>query len=122
MGVITYDFSELRQPVADGAAELSGFVKKSRAKALATTYAYTIEPASATRVRATYGRTCDDATQTVDPRLAFELPTRARFTDITWKICFSARGISEESADIEITDDATTATMQIAAGGGTRVL
>jgi Tfp pilus assembly protein FimT len=120
MGILALNLKALNQPALDGASEFAGFVRRTRAKALATTYAYTIEPASATRIVTTYGTSCGSPTQTSDSALSMTLPDTAAFTTTGWSICFTARGVSEDSAELSIHDGKDTATIEVAAGGAVR--
>lgn len=120
VGFMAYNFKDMSQPALNGASGVVGFVKRTRAKALGTTYAYTITPSSATQLIASYGTTCSSPSQTTDSRLSLTLPEGARFAQTGWSICFSARGIAEDSINLGIVDDDETKTVQIASGGGAR--
>lgn len=116
------DLKAFRAPASTGAAELQGFMKKVRARALASTSSYTIRPTSGTHVRATYGTSCSAPTQTADPTLVLDLPTGSNFQATTWSVCYSSRGLSDTSADIIVQDSALSRTVQVVLGGGVRIL
>jgi Tfp pilus assembly protein FimT len=120
LGIVALDLKAFHQPALAGASEFAGFVRRTRAKALATTYAYTIEPSSATNIITTYGTSCSSTTQTRDRALTMTLPDMAAFTTTGWHICFGARGVSEDSAMLSIHDGRDTTTVEIAAGGAVR--
>lgn len=105
----------------NGASSLMGFLKVTRAKALATTQAYTIAPISSTQIGTTYGDTCSDTTQTADSEVFLELPSGAFLSDTTWSLCYNTRGFSDNSLDIQILDHTSSRTVQVVLGGGVRV-
>ena len=117
-----FNFNDYEAPSQSGASALMGFLKQGRAKALATTRAYTLAPYSTTRVTATYGSTGSSTTQTTDSLLILDLPSGAYLTDTSWSICYGTRGLSNDSADIEVTDGGSSETVQVVLGGGVRTL
>ena len=120
-GIAIYNMHALRQPAAEAAANTVGFVKRTRAKALATTHAYTIRPLTEDLLITTYAKNCHAAKQDLDDSLTLTLPEGAEFATTEWSICFSSRGVSEGSVNVNIKDDDQTKKIQIAAGGGARV-
>ena len=121
MGTAAFNFKELGSPVNDGAIQLAGLLRKARAKALASTLAYTISARSSTEVMAEFSTNCA-AARTEDVALALALPSGASLSDTSWSICFSSRGLSNDSADIEIREGASARTVQVTLGGGVRIL
>ncbi len=116
-----FNYRALEDPVKNGSQALMGFMKKTRAKALASTRAYTIKAVSSRRVITTYGSTCS-ATQYTDSTLTLDLPSSAYMTDSTWSICYGTRGLSNSSNDITVTDGSVHKTVQVVLGGGIRVI
>ena len=121
MSFATFDYRALENPVQNGAQALMGFMKKTRAKALASTLAYTITAANSGRIITTYSTVCS-GTQTADSSLTLNLPSSAHLTDTSWSICYNTRGLSDNSADIVVSDGTTTKTVQVVLGGGIRVI
>ena len=123
-GFVVYGFRELDRPAENAALQTMGFLKKARAKALATTWAYTLTPsADGKSVTSTYGKNCSAATQTNDSKLTLAMPAGAHFLSTAWSICFSTRGLTDSSATIYIQDsEGLTKRVELAAGGGTRIL
>ncbi|MCO6431662.1 MAG: prepilin-type N-terminal cleavage/methylation domain-containing protein [Deltaproteobacteria bacterium] len=105
----------------NGASTLMGFLKSSRAKALATTQAYTLTATSPTHVASAYSTNCASATQTLDPALSLDLPDGAVFTATPWTVCFTPRGLSDSSIDIQVQDQHSAHTVQVVLGGAIRV-
>ena len=120
MGVAAANLRTFKEPATSGASQLVGFMKQARAKALASTLAYTVKPASSTRVMTTFGSSCS-ATQTTDTSLSLVLPTGASLAATTWSVCFGVRGLADTSIDITVADQAMTKVVQVALGGGARV-
>lgn len=122
-GIVSYQLKDLDNPAANGAAQVMTFIKKTRAKALATTYAYRLQPtADGTGLETEYAGSCNSTTFTPDNNLLLELPNTAAFTSNTWSLCFAPRGTSTSSEDITITDPRSSVTIQVAMGGGMRKL
>lgn len=120
-GMGLFAFRQLDDPASDGAGQLMGFLKKGRSRAMASTSAYTLKPASTTTLQATTGTSCT-ATQTADPSMNLTLPNGAILNDTTWSICYTARGLANSSASILIHDSNSTKTIQVVLGGAVRVL
>lgn len=122
VGITTLNLRELYDPSQSAAAELAGFLKKSKARALASTRAYTISPSSSTEVTTTYGKSCNDPDQIEDSRLTFSLPKGSELEDTSWSICYGVRGLANGSADIKVKNGDTEKTVQVAMGGAVRIL
>jgi len=127
MGVISavgvYSLRELNDPLKDSAAQMLTNFKRARAKALATTFAYTVTPsADGSRVVASYADNCSDSSPTIDTSLEHTLPDGVSIMDRTWSLCFTARGTLSDSQDIVISDGIKEMTLQIAMGGGMRLI
>lgn len=122
-GMASYQLKELDNPAQNSAAQIMTFLKKSRAKALATTYAYRIRPKSnSTELEAHYAVSCSSTTFTLDSSLALKLPRTVTFNSNTWSLCFAPRGTLSTSTDIAVTDPKRSVTVQVAMGGGMRKL
>ena len=120
-GIAVFNFVALRDSADNGAAELTGFFKKARAKALATTMAYTVQPQTATRVIATIGTSCS-AAQAADPEMILDLPTGATLSTLGWAVCYNTRGYADDSLNIVVSDTKGTQTVQVVLGGAVRAL
>jgi prepilin-type N-terminal cleavage/methylation domain-containing protein len=121
VGTASFAFKEIENEAYNGASELMGLMKRSRAKALTSTVAYTIRPVTTTRVVATYANSCSE-TQVNDTSLVLDMPSGARLLDTTWSICYGPRGLSGNSADIIVRDNIRQKTVQVVLGGGVRIL
>jgi len=118
-GMASYQLKELDNPAQNGAAQIMTFLKKSRAKALATTYAYRIRPKSnSTELEAHYANSCSSTTFTLDGSLALKLPSTSTLASNSWSLCFAPRGTLSTSTDIVISDPKRSVTVQVAMGGG----
>lgn len=105
----------------NGAAQLAAFIKTVRARSLATTSAYRIQPTSNTTVNVTYGADCEVGTAHTPSELELELPAGAILADDTWALCYTARGIADANAVVEIFDlDNQYKQIEIYLGGAVR--
>lgn len=111
----------MRDVSKDAASGIEEMIKKSRSKALATTKAYTVRPSSTGRLISTYGDSCTSTVQTSDAELSFTLPTGASLLSTSWSVCYSSRGLSQSSVNIQVYDGTRTKTVQVVLGGGVRI-
>ena len=122
LGVALFNAKDYENQALTAASSFAGYLKTVRAKALATTYAYTLSAESPTQVVAKYSSTCSSETQTDDIAMNFILPAGTQFSEIPWSLCFTARGLSDSSQSISIQDHSYAKTVQIVLGGAVRVL
>lgn len=122
-GTAVYALRSLDDPASNGAAQLMTYIKKTRAKALATTNAYRIRPKSdGVTIEAQSAVSCTSATFTTDSTMNLKLPTQARVASTTWSICVTPRGTLSTSENVGIADTDSSKTLQIAMGGGMRII
>ena len=119
--IVVSNLKVLNTPASTGAAALVGFCKEARAKAMASTLAYTVKPASSTSIITTYAKTCATTPQTNDTALKLTLPRGARLSITNWSFCYSTRGLADSSLDIVMGDTGGTKTVQVGLGGGVRI-
>ncbi len=122
MSISVYNLRNLERPLKTGSAQLGGFFKQARSKAIATTSAYRVYAISSTQVATTYGVNCDNATTTFDSELTYNLPSELEFTDTSWEVCFSARGIANNNITVIMQDkEGQTSTVEVFLGGAVRI-
>jgi prepilin-type N-terminal cleavage/methylation domain-containing protein len=104
MGVLT--LQSMNSPLHNGSAQLLGFFKQARAKAMATTAAYWVQPSSPTKIMTKFANNCsvDPATATADPQLVLDLPKGVNLTNTSWSLCFSSRGLAASSLTVTLQD------------------
>lgn len=119
--IVISNVKALNTPASTAAAAFVGFCKEARAKAMASTYAYTVKPASSTSIVTTYAKSCTATPQTNDPALTLPLKQGARLSSTSWSFCYSTRGLVDSSLDIAIGDTNGTKTVQVGLGGGVRI-
>lgn len=114
-------------PVQDGANQLAGILKQGRAKAMATTSAYRVEPVSAgsNQLMAKTALGCDSPTAdwTVDPELTTDLPSKVTLSvnKGSWPACFDPRGFASANQEFTITDGkGRKMTVELLLGGAVR--
>jgi prepilin-type N-terminal cleavage/methylation domain-containing protein len=120
--IVVSNLKQLDNPLQNGVAQVTGFIKGVRARAISQTIAYKIQPTSLGRLSASFAPTCSAATFTTDPSLGLVLPNTTRFTNTTWSICFTSRGLSTENSTIQLRDGSTVRTLETMLGGGVREL
>ena len=121
IGTASINLLEFNDPAKNAASATLGFLKRARGKALNTTSAYTVKPASSYALKTTIGTSCT-ATQTDDTSLVMDLPDGASLGATNWSICYSSRGLSDTSIDISLSDSRKSYTVQVLLGGGLRIL
>lgn len=106
-GIAFNDLRPLNNPLQNGASQVSGFLKQMRVRAMATTSAYRIEPATSNPNKVLivrYANTCTDAaTGTVDDQFRLELPDGVQLTlPSGWNVCFNSRGFANAATTITL--------------------
>ena len=119
-GVAVMNLRDLANPRQTGAAEMVGFLKKVRGKAMNATKAYTVMPVSAYQVVTKLSKNCKSNQKTAG-EFTYKLPAGVSFGDTNWSICYSTRGMSDTSVDIPVTDRKGRTDVQVVLGGGARI-
>lgn len=124
-GVLTLiavqQLKDLDVAIVNASAELQGFFKQVRARAISTTSAYTVTPISSTEISTSYSTSCTSETTTADPQMVVELPLGAYLRSTDWSICYSPRGLPDDNIQIEVyDDDGVTKTVEVYLGGAVR--
>ncbi|MCI5066487.1 prepilin-type N-terminal cleavage/methylation domain-containing protein [bacterium] len=115
-GVASTNLMELSNPSLSAASEIASYLKRARARALATTSAYTVSASSTDTLQATVGDTCA-AAQTADPSLSLTID-KASLTNIAWSVCFTSRGFPDGNVVIPVADlYAGSNTVEVMLGG-----
>lgn len=119
-----YNLKEMASPIEDASTSTVSFLKVVRARALATTSAYTVYPVTSTRLGARTSARCDDplGETTVDPSLQLNFPSGAQLLETAWTACFTARGLAATDQTFLIRDIAgQTRTVEVLLGGSVRI-
>ncbi len=120
-GIAIINLKEFSRPSENGAAQLLGFLKQARARALSTTSAYFVQPSTTTRIITKYGVNCSDASPVTDSTLVMNLPTGATLGATNWVICFTSRGLSDSNTTVDVNDAQGSKTIEVLLGGGVRI-
>ncbi len=105
-----------------GALEASRFLKQVRVRAMASTLAYTVIPATTSRLTVSTAANCHEVPSAGDDSLILNLPERVILDSISWSICFNSRGLPDDNMTFSLTDDKDiTQTVEVMLGGGIRV-
>lgn len=128
VGAIAFiNLRAFENPVQDGANQLAGLLKQGRAKAMATTSAYQVEPVStgSNRIVARTAVSCNAASGAwaLDDSLTTELPAKVKVTVSkgTWPACFDPRGFASANQEFTITGEkGKTMTVELLLGGAVR--
>lgn len=112
----------LSNPAQGAAAQLTGFLKEVRAKAISQTVAYKVTASSNRRIVTRFASTCSATTTTNDPSLTLNLPNSAALTATDWEICFTSRGLATVNTTITLQDQYVTKRVEVLLGGGVRTI
>jgi len=118
------DLKEINSPLADSSFQVTHFMREARSKAMSKTVTVKVSPISAFSVKAEQGNSCNStATFTpLSPPMRMDLPNGAALADPTWEICFTKRGLANQSATFVIQDtEGQTRMVEVALGGASRI-
>jgi len=105
LSIMGLNLRPFADPLQDSAARIEGFLKQTRAKAMATTSAYRIHYGSGF-LYAERAHRCTDTQWTPDPKLRMQLPDRV---SVNWggsqPVCITSRGYATASRTVVLTDD-----------------
>jgi len=121
------------KPLQNATNVVTGNFKQIRAKAMVTTSAYRVMPASATQLIAQVAKNCSGAGGWVtDPSFEIDLPkdvamvapttidSTAQTSFLSWDLCYNSRGIANKNLVITLRDTQKNRerTIQVLLGGG----
>lgn len=104
LGIVAVLLPEMVNPAQNGAAQVAGFIKKARARAISTTSYLKVTPASTNGLSAERVSSCAAGSGDQDTRMNLELPQGVVLTNISWSICFNPRGFSDIDTTIPLED------------------
>jgi len=110
----------LENPVYTATHNLAAFMKQARARAVSTTSAYEVRPTSNRQIAAFFGPNCasiDDP----DNTMTLEFSPRVSMPDTDWAVCFTARGLSTNNVNIEVSDGQSFRSVEVLLGGVARI-
>ncbi len=112
----------LDRQLSTSSEELLAFLKRTRAKAIASTSAYTIEPISNSHVIVRVSAQCGAGPYATDSSLSLRLPAKVTFDNTSWSSCFSSRGLASSDSEILMRDtEGNSKTIELFLGGAVRV-
>lgn len=114
------NLKELNRPLQNGTAQTVAFLKRVKARAVSSTSAYIVTPASANELITAVAVNCSTTTRTLDPDVSLTLPDGVSLTDTDWSLCFNSRGLAEENTVISLQDVNNIRSLQVYLGGGVR--
>jgi prepilin-type N-terminal cleavage/methylation domain-containing protein len=121
-GIAVINLKAFSSPAENGAAQLLGFLKQARARAISTTSAYFVVPSGSATVVTRYGTNCSDASPVSDASLTLQMPTGAQLAATGWSICFTARGLSDSNTVLTVNDNQSGArSVEVLLGGSVRL-
>lgn len=131
-GSATFQARALTDPLQNQTAMTLSFIKRVRARAIASTSSYLIYPSAGTHLNVARGVACPTTmpaipstlvpgTFTLD-NLKLDLSEQVQFSSPNWGVCFTSRGLLAGSANVQLLDnEARTKTITIYLGGATRI-
>jgi prepilin-type N-terminal cleavage/methylation domain-containing protein len=121
-GIALVNFRDFDNPLENGAAQLSSFIKQVRAEAIRSTSAYIITPTSTSRLETSFAATCTTPDPEPDTRITLDLPEGASLVDTNWDFCFNSRGLPDANIEILLSDvGGANRTVEVLLGGSVRV-
>jgi len=124
IGILTLvaatNLKPLENPVYSSTHNLAAFFKQARARAVSTTSAYEVRPTSTNRIAAFYGQNCSSIEE-IESQMVLDIPSRVSLLNTDWSVCFTARGLSSNNIEVEITDGEITRSVEILLGGMARI-
>jgi Tfp pilus assembly protein FimT len=110
-------------PLQTGAGLVEGSLRQARLQAIATTSAFRVKPANATRLATETASSCTATTWTPVTAMNVALPQNVSTTSTSWSVCFSSRGISTNNIKIPLSHpDYGTLAVEVLIGGTTRII
>ena len=110
-------------PLETGANLLEGSFRQARLRAIATTSAFRVQPASSGVLATQSSTSCTGTTWTTETGLNVALPSGVTITDTTWAVCFSSRGVSTDNTTVTLQHPKYgTIDVEVLIGGTTRVI
>ena len=116
-GIAIFNFRGMNDPLASGTKGMAGYFRNVRVKAISTTSAVKVYPISATRAIAAFANKCSDTTFTADSKMIYDLPKGAVFTNTSWSICYSGRGLPTTDETIYLGNGSQISTVDVYLGG-----
>lgn len=102
VGAASLYLRPMEAPVQTAAAELEGFLRQARARALATTSACRVLPVTSRGVRAECADECGASTWTPEAGGGLGFPDRVTMTNTAWSVCFDSRGLADANLTITL--------------------
>lgn len=121
-GIAVLNLKKFDQASSNAANQIASLIKSSRSYGMTSTVTVQIKPISSTAISVTSAATCAATIRTTIPELSYNLPDGATLSSTTWSLCYTSRGLSRESINIQLTDRSRTKTVQVTLGGGIRVI
>ena len=121
-GLAVMNLNALSNSSENAAASLVGLLKQARARAISTTSAYFVVPASTNSIITQSGVNCSDPAPVEDTTLNLVFPAGASLGATTWSVCFTSRGLSDSNTEIVVNDiHSSTRTVEVLLGGSVQL-
>ena len=118
---VVSNIKEINRPLTDASFEITHFLRLSRSRAISQTLYMKVSPLSLYKLVVASGSSCAAATTTVND-LSLTLPNDTSLTSTSWSVCFTPRGLVNETVSFDIIDEEShRKTVQIALGGGVQI-
>jgi hypothetical protein len=123
LGITVLNLEPLETPLAAGITLTESFLREARLSAVATTSAHRVSPTASHRLGVEEAAACSASTWTTVTGMNVNLPQGVTFSDTSWSVCFSSRGISADNITIELQHDQFgTRQVEVLLGGTTRIV
>ena len=122
LGMAISNLKVLNDPLQNNSQQMMGFIKQVRAKAIATTSAYTITAPTRDRLVASSAANCDDPAPTLDPNAYLDLEQGAELASVAFSLCFNTRGLPSANTRLYLRGEQYHyKTVEVMLGGAVRI-
>lgn len=118
----TSNIKELENPLANTAHSLSHQLRLIRARAISQTTYMRVAPTSTGIIAVSKSTSCTSSTLTAVADLKYTFDSSVHLNSTSWSICFTPRGLANSHVTFTFTGATGTKTVDVALGGGTRIL
>jgi len=120
-GVAVSNLRVLENPLVSSSANLAHYLRLVRVRAVAQTRSIKVHPTSVHHIIAESGASCTGNTFTPISNLTLNLGNDVALSSIDWSVCYTPRGLVNDSAIFQIGSNTGTRTVEIALGGGVKI-
>jgi len=111
----------LESPLISASSNLTHFFRLVRVRAIAQTRAIKVTPSSTNYLTASTAANCSETSFTPLPELFLDIGEDVSISDTSWSVCFTQRGLVDDSVSFSMSSATGSKTVEVALGGGIRI-